>query len=309
MHAAAPARHPTEIAMAMMVLAMMLVPAIDAIAKFLTDTLAPAQIAWARFFFQMLFLIPLALRGERLVQLADTPLHLLRGVLIALATICFFTALTVMPLADNIAIFFVEPLILSLLAGVLLKEGIGWRRLAAIVVGFAGAMLIVRPSFAAFGVYALLPLAAATFFAFYLLLTRMLGAHTDAVMMQVSAGVGGLVTMTLLLGLGTFVDWPLLAWRTPDAASWGLLVLLGLVATVAHLLIVQAFRRASAVILAPFQYLEIMAAVFWGWLVFGDWPEPMTWLGIAIIVAAGLYVFHRERRRALAPLEDREPER
>ena len=299
MHAAAPPRHPTEVAMTLMVSAMVLVPAIDAIAKFLTDTLAPAQIAWARFFFQMLFLIPLALRGERLVHLADIPWHFLRGVLIAVATTCFFTALTVMPLADNIAIFFVEPLILSLLAGVLLKEGIGWRRLAAIVVGFAGAMLIVRPSFAAFGVYALLPLAAATFFAFYLLLTRMLGARTDAVMMQVSAGVGGLVTMTLLLGLGAFVDWPLLAWRTPDAASWGLLVLLGLVATVAHLLIVQAFRRASAVILAPFQYLEIMAAVFWGWLVFADWPEPTTWLGIAIIVAAGLYVFHRERRRAV----------
>jgi S-adenosylmethionine uptake transporter len=85
------------------------------------------------------------------------------------------------------------------------------------------------------------------------------------------------------------------------------LVLLGLVATVAHLLIVQAFRRASAVILAPFQYLEIMAAVFWGWLVFGDWPEAVTWLGIAIIVAAGLYVFHRERHRALALAEASEP--
>lgn len=299
MHAAAPPRHPTEIAMAMMVAAMVLVPAIDAIAKFLTDTLAPAQIAWARFFFQMLFLLPLALRGERLVHLADTPWHLVRGVLIAAATTCFFTALIVMPLADTIAIFFVEPLILSLLAGVILKEGIGWRRIAAILVGFGGAMLIVRPSFADFGLYALLPLAAATFFAFYLLLTRMLGARTDAVMMQVSAGVGGLVAMSVLMGVGSVTDWPLLEWRTPDAASWALLMLLGLVATVAHLLIVQAFRRASAVILAPFQYLEIMAAVFWGWLVFGDWPEATTWLGIAVIVGAGLYVFHRERRRAV----------
>ena len=300
---AAPARHPTEIAMVMMVAAMLLVPAIDAIAKFLSDALAPAQIAWARFFFQMLFLAPLALRRPRLVALADTPWHLLRGALIAAATTCFFTALTVMPLADNIAIFFVEPLILSLLAGVLLKEGIGWRRIAAILVGFAGAMLIVRPSFAAFGAYALLPLVAATCFAFYLLLTRLLGARTDAVMMQVGAGLGGLATMSLLLALGAGTGWPLLAWRAPDAAAWGLLVLLGLVATVAHLLIVQAFRRASAVILAPFQYLEIMAAVFWGWLVFGDWPEPVTWYGIAIIVAAGLYVFDRERRRALALAE------
>ncbi|MFP4126714.1 MAG: DMT family transporter [Alphaproteobacteria bacterium] len=309
MHAAAPTRHPTEIAMGLMVLAMVLVPAIDAIAKFLTDTLAPGQIAWARFFFQMFFLLPLALHGERLVHLADTPWHLLRGVLIAAATTCFFAALTVMPLADNIAIFFVEPLILSLLAGVLLKEGIGWRRIAAILVGFAGAMLIVRPSFAAFGVYALLPLLAGTCFAFYLLLTRLLAARTDAIMMQVSAGVGGLATMTALMGLGAVTDWPLMAWHAPDAAGWGLLVLLGLVATVAHLLIVQAFRRASAVILAPFQYLEIMAAVFWGWLVFGDWPEPMTWLGIAIIVAAGLYVFHRERRRAVDRVEEAEPAR
>jgi S-adenosylmethionine uptake transporter len=309
MSAATRPRHPTEIAMAMMVLAMLLVPAIDAIAKFLTDTLAPGQIAWARFFFQLLFLIPLAWRGERLVHRADTPWHLLRGALIAAATICFFTALTVMPLADNIAIFFVEPLILSLLAGVLLKEGIGWRRIAAILVGFAGAMLIVRPSFAAFGVYALLPLLAATCFAVYLLLTRLLAVRTDAIMMQVTASVGGLTTMTALMGVGALTGWPLLAWHMPTAAGWGLLMLLGLVATVAHLLIVQAFRRASAVILAPFQYLEIMAAVFWGWLVFGDWPEPVTWLGIAVIVAAGLYVFHRERRRAVAPLEELEPAR
>ncbi len=304
MPAAVPAGRTTEIAMTLMVLAMVMVPAIDAIAKYLSTSLAPAQIAWARFFFQLVFVAPLALRGPRLIEPADAVWHVLRGVLIAAMTVFFFTALTVMPIADNIAIFFVEPLILSLLAGVLLGEGIGWRRIAAIVVGFAGAMLIVRPSFAAFGGYALLPLAAGTCFAFYLLLTRMLAERTDAVMMQLTAGASALVTMSLVLALGLAVDWPLLAWRAPDAASWGLLVLLGLIATVAHLLIVQAFRRASAVILAPFQYLEIMAAVFWGWFVFGDWPEATTWLGIAVIVGAGLYVFHRERRQALARAGD-----
>ena len=300
MQAAAPARHPVEVAMLLMTVAMDMVPGIDAIAKTLSATLAPAQIAWGRFLFQLVFLAPLMLGRPVAIPRGDWPAHAARGVLIAAATICFFTALAVMPLADAIAIFFIEPLLLSLLAGWFLGEGIGWRRLVAIAVGFAGAMLVVQPSFRAFGAYALLPLAAAGFFAVYLLLTRRLGAHCDAVTMQVTAGLGGLVFMSLVVALGLVVEVPMLAWTAPSRWDWSLLVLLGLTAAIAHLLIVQAFRRASAVVLAPFQYLEIGAAVFWGYVVFGDWPDTPTWLGMTIIVTSGLYVFHRERRRALA---------
>jgi S-adenosylmethionine uptake transporter len=299
MQTAARPRHPTETAMLLMAAAMAMLPAMDSIAKALAAALSPGQIAWARFAFQLVFLAPLAVGRRWPLAARELPLHLVRGVLIAVATTCFFTALTVLPLADTLAIFFVEPLLLSLLAGVFLREGIGWRRIAAILVGFAGAMLIVRPSFGVFGVYALLPLVSGTCIAVYLLLTRSLGARSDAVTMQFTASVGAVATMSLMLAVGAAGGWPVLQWRPVDGPAWAWLALMGLLATVAHVLIVQAFRRASAVVLAPLQYLELGAAVFWGWLVFGDWPELWTWLGMGVIVASGLYVFHRERRRAL----------
>jgi len=248
MHAAARTRHPTETAMLLMAAAMVMLPAMDSIAKALGASLSPGQIAWARFAFQLVFLAPLALGRAWPTTAREIGLHLARGVLIAAATTCFFTALAVLPLADTLAIFFIEPLLLSLLAGVLLREGIGWRRIAAVLVGFAGAMLIVRPSFAVFGVYALLPLVAGVCVAFYFLLTRFLGARSDAITMQLTASVGALVAMSLMLAAGALGGWPLLEWRAVGAPSWAMLALMGLIATVAHVLIVQSFRRASAVV-------------------------------------------------------------
>ncbi|MFW5679812.1 MAG: DMT family transporter [Pseudomonadota bacterium] len=294
-------RHPVEVAMLFMVAAMMLVPAMDAIAKYLSLVMVAAQIAFARFAFQVLFLAPLALGRPLLGAPGDGWLHALRGVLLALATTAFFAALAVMPMAETIAIFFVEPLLLSLLAGVLLKEGIGWRRITAILVGFGGAMLIVRPGLDAFGWAALLPLLAGFLFALYLVATRVLAQRTEPVALQFTAGLAGAATMGILLVAGPLFGVQALTPSWPDLASLAWLVVLGLIATVSHLLIVHAFRRASANVLAPFQYLEIGAAVLWGYLIFGDFPGPLTWLGIAIITASGLYVFHRERRLSLAP--------
>ncbi|TVQ41516.1 MAG: DMT family transporter [Geminicoccaceae bacterium] len=288
--------------MLLMVGAMLLVPAMDAVAKHLSAVMVPAQIALARFGFQVVFMTPLV-RGRRLeIAPGDLALHGLRGVLLALATTFFFAALAVMPMAEAIAIFFVEPLLLSLLAGILLKEGIGWRRILAILVGFAGAMLIVRPGLDAFGWAATLPLVAALFFALYLVATRVLAQRTDPVTLQLTAGLAGVATMILVIAAGSLLGVAALTPSWPDAVSWAWLVVLGLIATVSHLMIVHAFKRASANILAPFQYLEIGAAVLWGYVVFGDFPEAMTWVGIAIITASGLYVFHRERRRALSSM-------
>ena len=286
--------------MLLMVTAMLLVPAMDAVAKYLAAVLVPAQIALARFAFQVVFMAPLAVGRPFAIGPGDLWLHGLRGVLLALATAAFFAALAVMPMAETIAIFFVEPLLLSLLAGVLLKEGIGWRRIVAILVGFAGALLIVRPGLDLFGWAATLPLLAALLFALYLVTTRVLAQRTDAVTLQLTAGLAGTGTMAVLLAGGWALGVPALTPTWPSASAWFWLAVLGLIATVSHLMIVHAFKRAPAAILAPFQYLEIGAAVAWGYLVFGDLPQPLTWLGIAIITGSGLYVFHRERRRAMA---------
>ena len=288
-----------EFGILLMVLGMLLIPGIDAIAKFLSDSVPPGQVAWSRFLFQSLYLLPFVLlgggpRSNRALGRA-LGLQALRGMLIALATLFFFWGLKYLPLADAISIFFVEPLILTLLAAVILKEPVGWRRLGAVALGFVGALIVIRPSFQVFGWPAVLPLCAAGCFAFYLLLTRRLARSGDAIAMQFLSGIFGGLTLSLALGIGAAGSIAVIDPVWPTVSEWLLMALLGLIATGGHMFVVHAFRRASPSILAPFQYLEIITATLLGLLVFGDFPEPLTWLGVALIVASGLYVFQRER--------------
>ncbi|MEM9441523.1 MAG: DMT family transporter [Pseudomonadota bacterium] len=292
--------------MLMMAGGVIIIPGIDAIAKYLSDSLAPGQIAGSRFLFQLAFLLPIVLIFGRPLLSRHIGLNALRGALIGGATLFFFWGLNYLPLADTIAIFFVEPLILTLIAAVFLGEQVGWRRLSAIIVGFVGALLVIQPSFQVVGAPAFLPLAAAFCFAIYLALTRRVAVAEDVLTMQLWAGIFGLSTLGVALGVGEFLSISVLdpSWPTPQ--EWILLAALGAIATSGHLLIVAAFRRAPPSILAPFQYLEILGATILGLLIFDDFPSPTTWLGIIIIVLSGLYVFHRERRlaRGTAPRID-----
>lgn len=296
--ASAGAMSQTQLAMLLMVAAMLMLPGIDAIAKWLSGSVSAGQVSWSRFFFQALFTLPFALRVDLAVPAREIGVHALRGSLIATATVLFFSSLRVLPLADAISIFFISPLILTLLSATLLGERIGWRRLSAVLAGFIGALVVVRPAFESFGATALLPVVAAVAFACYLLLTRRLAPRDDPIRMQFYAGVFGCLSMSLVLLIGEAYAIRDADPIWPGAAQWGLLLSLGLVATIGHLLVVHAFKRAQAGALAPFQYLEIVGATLYGLLLFGDFPDLMTWFGIAIIVASGLYVFHRERMHA-----------
>ncbi len=280
-----------------MVMAMMLLPAMDIVAKLLSANMASGQAAWSRFAFQALYLLPLVATGVHGLRMpAQWHLHALRGLFIATATLLFFTAITHMPVADAIAIFFVEPLLLTLMSPFFLGEKIGWRRVSASLFGFIGALIIIQPGQSAFDWRAVLPLGAALCFAFYLVLTRKLAQRTDPVTVQFFTGVAGCIALSLALGLGTFLDIEFLTISTPTPSQWGLMALLGAIGCVGHLLVVQAFRYHDASLLAPLQYLEIVSAVLLGWLVFSDFPSETTWLGIAIIIGAGIYVYWREQR-------------
>lgn len=283
-----------ERGMVLMIAAMLVVPSLDAIAKWLSATLSPGEVAWGRFFFQSLMLAPLIVFARRPLG-AHPGLQALRGILIAVALLCFTAALQVMPLADCIAIFFVEPLALTVFSALFLGEPIGWRRLAAVGVGFAGALIVIRPSYEVFGIEAALPLATAVCFANYLVLTRRLVVDGDALALQFTASVFATLTLTVALAFGAVAEVPVLEVTWPDAGELWLLVGLGAIATVSHLVIVIAFRMAPAGVLAPFQYLEIISATALGLILFGDFPDALTWTGVVIIVASGLYVFHRER--------------
>ena len=283
--------------MILMALAMLIVPGIDAFAKLLVATISAGEIAASRFLLQALFLLPVVCWRRPSLAGLQPGLQALRGTLIGVTTIFFFAALRYMPLADAIAIFFVEPLILTLLSPSLLGEQVGWRRYAAVAVGLGGAVIIIRPGLTAFGPAALLPLLAATCFALYLVLTRRLAQTGDPYLMQFTAGVAAFLVLSLALIFGTTFGIASLSFVWPDTREILLMLGLGIVGCVGHLMIVGAFARAPASLLAPFQYLEIISATFLGLIIFGDFPACTTWLGMAIIISAGLYVFHRERRR------------
>ena len=282
-------------AIAIMVPAMFMLPCIDAIAKSLSDSVPAGQVSWARFAFQTLAMLPFVLHGGGMRWPRHFWLQALRGCAIAMTTLIFFAALRFLPLADAIAIFFVEPLLLTLFSAVFLAESVGWRRMGAVLAGLIGAMIVVRPSFATFGLSALLPLAAATSFALYLLLTRWLSQREETAHMQFYAGVSGCAVLSLALLVGQSSNIDVLDPVAPTLVQWGWLAALGAIATCGHWLVVMAFKRAQAVVLAPLQYLEILSATLLGWVFFDDFPDPVAWFGIAIIISSGLYVAHREQ--------------
>ena len=284
----------------MLVVAMLCLPGLDAIAKGLAGEVSAGQIAWTRLVLQGLFLLPFMIRGGGF-QITHVWKHAARGFLIAIATLLFFSAVMVMPLADAISIFFIGPLLLTLLSAFFLGEHIGMRRITAVLAGFAGALLIIRPSYGAFGWVSLLPVCTAFCFALYMTLTRAMARDGHAgspVAMQFYSGVFGAIGMSVALIFGFAFNIEPLSVVAPSAFAWGMLLSLGVVATIGHLLIVFAARRIDGSLIAPFQYLEIVSATTLGYFFFDDFPEPMTWLGVAIIVSSGLYIYFRERQLA-----------
>lgn len=282
-----------------MTIAMLVVPLVDAIAKHLSATIPAVQIAWLRFVVGSSLLWPFVIwrSGLSALRLPHLGLHFLRGAGIAGATAFFFAALAFMPMADVAAIFFVEPLILTLFSAIFLGESIGWRRILAVLIGFGGAMLIIRPSFGEFGMVALLPLGAAICFAGYMTITKMLSHSTDPWTLQALANLSGVIT----LGVVVLLHAPTReALSMPAPIEAGLVMAIGLIAIFCHTLIIFALQRVGAGVIAPFQYLEIIGATFWGYLIFFDFPDALTWLGIAIIVGSGIYVFYREQKQEAA---------
>jgi drug/metabolite transporter (DMT)-like permease len=292
--AAARARAETTAAMTLMAAAMLVVPALDVMAKLLMERLSPGQVGTGRFLAQSLVLLPVALWAGQLGR--PRPLHALAGVFLGAALFTINMALREMPVANVIAIFFVEPLILTLLAVPVLGERIGWRRLAAIGVGLLGALVVLRPNWAAYGPTAAWPLATAFLFACYMLTTRSMARRGGRLALQFWTGVFAMAALGLATGTADLAAPGTGAFLWPTAGELGLFLAIGLLAAGAHAMIVNALARGEAGLLAPFQYLEIVSATLLGWAVFGDLPDWMTALGTALIVGAGAYVFHRERR-------------
>jgi drug/metabolite transporter (DMT)-like permease len=218
-------------------------------------------------------------------------LQVFRVVLLLVEMWFFLSAFALIPLADAHAIGAAAPLLVTALSVPLLGEKVGWRRWVAIGVGFAGMLLIVRPGFAEFSWPMLYAVAGAALWAIYQIVLKIVG-RTDG------AATTGLWTAVLGAAFTSLVG-PFF-WTPPDAQGWTLLVLAALIGGIGHVAYSQAFTLAPASVLQPYAYLLLVYAAFFGWLVFGDVPDGWTIGGAALIVASGLYTFHRERVRAAA---------
>jgi drug/metabolite transporter (DMT)-like permease len=272
-------------------------PLLDVAAKLASSSVPVGQITTARFVIQCLLMAPvvwlmgLSLRVARGLWLA----LVIRSGLLFVSTFCFIAAIRVMPLADALAIVFVAPFIVLLVGKFYFGEDVGPRRVGAALVGFAGVLFVIQPSFSAFGAVALFPLGTAVGFAFYILVTRGLSRQVHPVSLQFYTGlIASVLCLPILImaqGSGSVLLDPV--W--PEGIAWTWLFGVGFFATVSHMMMTYALSLAPSATLAPLQYLELPVATLLGYLVFGDFPNTLTLTGIAIIIGAGLYMIHRER--------------
>lgn len=246
-----------------------------------------AQIVWGRFTFHaVLFLAIFARAGiVRQMRTARPGLQLTRSVLLLTATALFFTALRHLPLADAAAINFVAPLLVTAFAIPVLGERVGPRRWIAILVGFAGVLVIIRPGLGAMHWAAVLPLGTAVCYAFYQLLTRIAARSDDARTSLFWTSAVGVAATSLIAPF---------SWTAPDAAGWAAMAATGFVFGLGHYLLIRALEVAPASVLAPFIYIQLVWATLIGYAVFGEFPDLWTIGGGAVVIASGLYVWRRE---------------
>jgi drug/metabolite transporter (DMT)-like permease len=258
----------------------------DALGKFLVRTYAVGQLLSLRAVAALIVLSPLVWRHRRdFVRMERPLLQLLRVFLSTIEVAAFFLAVVYLPLADVITYYLACPIFVTALSAIVLRERVGWRRWVAILVGFAGVLIAMRPSAQTISWPAIIALGGSMSFSVLMLITRHLRATPDVVM-ATSQFVG-----TFLLGV---VMAPF-GWATPSAASLAMFAAAGCISVSALFCVNRALKLAPASVVVPFQYSMIVWAVIFGLVVFGDTPSPATIAGAAIIIGAGLYIFLRER--------------
>ena len=279
----------------------------DAVAKLLGASVPLGQLLFIRFAIQALVLIPLVWATGRMWRMRGRVLRLtlLRTLLHIFGIGAMFSALQYLPLADAVAIAFVMPFLMLLLGKFVLDEEVGARRLWACVVGFVGTLMVVQPSFVEVGWPALLPLLVAVNFSVFMLVTRQIAKETDPVGLQAVSGVMAVAIMGPLLLLTQSSGIFALTFKDPTGMEWFLLLAIGLLGTLAHLLMTWSLRYAPSATLAPMQYLEIPVATSIGLIIFSDFPNGLALVGICVTIAAGLYIVLRER--AIARMEAQTP--
>jgi len=259
----------------------------DAMGKWLVASFSVGQVVFIRSIGAFIVLGPMIAnqRTAKLFQMERPVLQSLRVVATTVDTALFYAAVVYLPLADVMSFYMAGPIYVAALSHFLLGEKVGWRRWAAILVGFCGVLIILKPSSAAFSLSSMFALVGSIAFAFAIILSRRLRGTSDTTLVTWQT-IG-----TLLVGAVMTIG----AWQTPSALDFGAMLLLGIVSCSAHLMITRALKLAPASTLAPLHYSLLLWAVIFGLAFFGDVPGPRILIGSAIVVLAGLFIFHRQK--------------
>ena len=285
----------TTLAIAMLVAGRLVVPFVDSVVKYLDRRYSPWQLVWARYLVMTVVVLPIALgrHGWRGVLWPPRqPLLVLRGLLQAVATACFFYAIGPLPIADACAILFLSPVLIVLLSALVTRETVSAARCLGVIGGFVAIMLIVKPGFDGFQPASLAALAAAVALAVYTMVTREL-RDVPALLVLLYQALPGLLALSLLLP--TYVRWP------RNGVDALLMASLGVASSGIHYLTISALQRAEASLLAPFYYTEILMGVVCGYVFFGDVPDGWSVAGMACVILVGLYLSREGEAAAAVP--------
>lgn len=288
----------TSLGLVLMVIAVMLAPVADIFSKLAVSEIPAIEIGAARFLIQMLAMVPMLIMIRTIGEISwnATKYNAARGMFNTMSMIAFVTALKYMEVADAIAIFFVEPIMLTVMSAIFLKERIGIHRIGACILGFIGTLIVVRPSFAEFGWVAILPMICAFGVASNVLISRIHSQRENPWAMQFQSGFWGLIFCLAAMFIGGQFNLQEAGFVIPYGWILGFVILGGLTNSLAGLMSIYAAKVVPAATLAPLQYFEIFSATLFGWLVFNHFPDALKWVGISFIVASGLYIIWRERK-------------
>ena len=276
---------------ALVSLCYMLFTVLDGSAKWLVASVPLIVVVWLRFAIHVLVAgaVLLPIRGKSLFATDHLRWHLTRAVMFVAMTGINFWALQYLQLTVTASIYFIVPILIALIGSQMLGEKLDAGRWAAIIAGFAGVLIIVRPGSAEFHPAMLLSLANALLYAIFQLMTRRLAAYDSPETIQFLPAVGATILLAPVAVVG---------WESPDGwLEWGVLCLMGVFGGLGHYLLALAHRYAPATVLAPFLYQQVIYAAIFGYLVFGDVPSVAVWIGAAVVITSGLYLFARERAR------------
>ena len=267
--------------------AWMILPVMDAFAKFLSSSLDVLQITWGRFFFTVIFtfLLMIIFYRKSLIWTNKPLLQIIRGLFLVFSTYLFFYSISVISLPKALTLAFVAPLFVTALSPFFLKEKVGIRRWTAVFIGFMGTLIVIRPGFIEYNLATFAALGTGFCYGFYLIITRKLSTSDNPLLTLLFTGVVGVIILSFFMPS---------VWINPTPNQWYLMAIIGLIASVAHFFIILSLKYADASKLAPLGYTEIITNVIISYYFFNELPDNWTYLGLFIIVLSGIYVSRRE---------------